>query len=89
MLNIPPTEDRLGKSPQRLVRYFVLLMAAVYIAVGIAFWLTAGSPSTGGIIQLGPGARRVLGSVFILYGFLRFWRGYQEHFSKKNLIDND
>ena len=89
MLNIPPTEERLGKSPQRLVRYFVLLMAAVYVTVGMAFWLTAGSPSTGGIIQLGPGTRRVLGSVFMLYGLLRFWRGYQEHFRKKTPTDND
>jgi len=84
MLNIPTTEERLGKSPQRLVRYFVLLMATIYLAMGISLWWTADTPSTGSIIQLGPTARRVLGSVFILYGLLRAWRGFQQFRTKKN-----
>ncbi|GAC1373613.1 MAG: hypothetical protein NVS3B25_17010 [Hymenobacter sp.] len=82
MLNLPTTEERLGKSPQRLVRYFVLLMAVVYIGLGIWLWWSATQPTVGGLIQLGPTVRRVLGSVFILYGLLRFGRGYQAHFRK-------
>ena len=83
MLNLPTTEERLGKSPQRLVRYFVLLMAVVYIGLGVWLWWSAGRPSGGGLIQLGPTTRRILGAVFILYGLLRFFRGYQTNFSKK------
>ncbi|WP_201983739.1 hypothetical protein [Hymenobacter rubidus] len=88
MLNLPTTEERLGKSPQRLVRYFVLLMALVYLGLGIWLWYTADTASGGGIIQLGPTARRVLGSVFILYGLLRFGRGYQTHFRTKPTVDD-
>ena len=89
MLNLPTTEERLGKSPQRLVRYFVLLMAVVYIGLGVWLWWSAGRPSGGGLIQLGPTARRILGAVFILYGLLRFFRGYQANFSKKLSSPND
>lgn len=89
MLNLPTTEERLGKSPQRLVRYFVLLMAVVYIGLGVWLWWSAGRPSGGGLIQLGSTARRILGAVFILYGLLRFFRGYQANFSKKLSSPND
>ena len=89
MLNLPTTEERLGKSPQRLVRYFVLLMAVVYIGLGVWLWWSAGQPSGGGLLQLGPTARRVLGSVFLMYGLIRFGRGYQAHFRKKPFSDNE
>lgn len=89
MLNLPTTEERLGKSPQRLLRYFVLLMALVYLGLGVWLWWTANTASSGGIIQLGPTVRRVLGTVFILYGLLRFGRGYQTYFRKKPLSDNE
>ena len=89
MLNIPTTEERLGKSPQRLVRYFVLAMALVYMGLGAWLWWSAGQPVGGGLIQLGPTARRILGSVFILYGLLRFFRGYQANFSKKTISNDD
>ena len=80
MLNLPTTEERLGKSPQRLVRYFVLVMALVYVGLGIWLLWSASRPTAGSIIELGPTVRRVLGIVFILYGLLRFGRGYQAHF---------
>ena len=89
MLNIPTTEERLGKSPQRLVRYFVLLMALVYMGLGIWLWWSAGQPSGSGLVQLGPTTRRILGSVFIGYGLVRFFRGYQASFSKKSNSEND
>ncbi|WP_345237692.1 hypothetical protein [Hymenobacter saemangeumensis] len=89
MLNIPTTEERLGKSPQRFVRYFVLIMALVYVSLGIWLWWTANTPTTGGLIQLGSTPRRILGSVFILYGMLRFWRGMQSSLRKKTTIDHD
>jgi len=90
MLNLPTTEERLGKSPRRLVRYFVLVMALVYMGLGVWLFLSAGGPVGGGLLQLGPIGRRVLGSVFILYGLLRFVRGYQANFRKKtNLNDNE
>ena len=89
MLNIPTTEERLGKSPQRLVRYFVLAMALVYIGLGVWLWWSATQPTGGGLLQLGPVGRRVLGSVFILYGLVRFGRGYQTYFRKKSLNDHE
>lgn len=82
MLNLPTTEERLGQSPQRLVRYFVLLMALVYLGLGIWLWWSATQPTGGGLLQLGPVFRRILGAVFIVYGLLRFGRGYRAHFRK-------
>ncbi len=90
MLNIPTTEERLGKSPQRLVRYFVLLMALVYLGLGAWLLWSAGQPASGALAQLGPMARRVLGAVFVFYGLLRFGRGYQQYFrNKSSLNDHD
>lgn len=87
MLDLPTTEERLGKSPQRLVRYFVLTMALVYLGLGVWLLWSAGNPTTGGIIELTPMTRRILGAVFILYGLVRFWRGYQAHFRKPSSPD--
>lgn len=90
MLNLPTTEERLGKSPQRLVRYFVLVMALVYLGLGVWLFWSAGGPASGGLLQLGSIGRRVLGGVFILYGLMRFIRGYQANFRKKtNLNENE
>lgn len=89
MLNLPTTEERLGQSPQRLVRYFVLLMALVYLGLGVWLWWSATQPAGGGLLQLGPVARRILGSVFIIYGLLRFGRGYQTHFRKSSSISSN
>jgi hypothetical protein len=87
MLNRPTTEERLGKSPQRLVRYFVMVMAAVYIGLGVWLWYSASQPVGAGLLQMGPTGRIILGAVFILYGAVRFYRGYQAHFSKTNTLD--
>ena len=90
MLDLPTTEERLGKSPQRLVRYFVLVMALGYLGLGAWLFLSVSEPASGGVVQLGATGRRVLGGVFILYGLLRFIRGYQVNFRKKtNLNDNE
>ena len=89
MLNIPTTEERLGKSPQRLVRYFVLVMALVYLGLGVWLFWSAGGPASGGLLQLGATGRRVLGGVFILYGLIRFVRGYQANFRKKITSNDD
>ena len=82
MLNLPTTEERLGKSPQRLVRYFVLTMALVYMGLGVWLWWTSAQTAIGSILPLGPTSRRILGTVFILYGAVRFYRGYDAHFRK-------
>ena len=87
MLNLPTTEERLGKSPQRLVRYFVLLMALVYLGLGIWLLWSASKPTSGGIIELSPTVRRVLGIVFILYGLVRFGRGYLTYFRNSSPSD--
>jgi hypothetical protein len=89
MLNLPTTEERLGKSPQRLVRYFVLVMALVYLGLGVWLFWSASEPSGGGLLQLGSTGRRVLGAVFFFYGLMRFIRGYQAHFRKKTNFDDN
>lgn len=89
MLNIPTTEERLGKSPQRLVRYFVLVMALVYMGLGIWLLYSASAPTGDGLAQLGPTARRILGSVLVGYGLLRFVRSYLADFRKKSTTDNE
>lgn len=88
MLNLPTTEERLGKSPQRLMRYFVLFMALVYVGLGVWLWWSVGRPAGDALVKMGPTAQRVLGSVFILYGLVRFSRAYQAHF-RKNPSPND
>lgn len=89
MLDLPTTEERLGKSPQRLVRYFVLVMALVYLGLGTWLFWSANEPVSGGVVQLGATGRRILGGVFILYGLLRFIRGYQVNFRKKTNLNDD
>lgn len=89
MLNRPTTEERLGKSPQRLVGYFVLVMGLVYTGIGIVLWWTASRPLSGMLQHLGPGSRRILGTVFIIYGILRVGRGLQSRFRKKSFSDHE
>ena len=85
MLNIPTTEERLGHSPQRLVRWFVLFMSAIYIALGVWLWLGATHLSAAGaLLPLNSTARHVLGAVFFLYGVIRFIRTYRLHFRKSD-----
>jgi polyferredoxin len=84
MLNLPTTEERLGKSPQRLVRYFVLFMAIVYVSIGVWLWWTSNRAVVSSIIPLPTSVRRILGSIFIIYGLIRFGRGYQGYFRKNS-----
>ena len=90
MLNIPTTEERLGKSPQRLVRYFVLVMALVYVGLGIWAWVSSyTAPNPDSIFQLGATPRRILGVVLVLYGLLRLGRVYMTHFRKQTPSPDD
>lgn len=83
MLDLPPTEERLGHSPQRLVRWFVLFMSLLYIALGVWLWLGASHPSAAGaLLPLNATARYFLGAIFFGYGLLRFVRTYRLHFRK-------
>lgn len=89
MSNRLTTEERLGKSPQRLVGYFVLVMGVVYTSLGIWLWWTAGRVLGGSLQHLGTGPRRILGTVFIVYGLLRLVRGLQGRFRKKPISDHE
>ncbi|MGI4740614.1 MAG: hypothetical protein ACRYG7_36040 [Janthinobacterium lividum] len=81
-MSLPTTEERLG-SPQRIVRYFTLIMSLVYAALGVWLWLTAQRQSAAGaLLPLGPKTRMVLGTVFILYGVIRFIRTISTQFRK-------
>ncbi|PJJ48721.1 hypothetical protein [Hymenobacter chitinivorans] len=78
MFDRPTTEERLNRSSSRgLVPYFTLLMALVYTGLGIMMWLPQAN-----IFALPTTTRRILGSVFIFYGILRFARTYRQHFQQ-------
>ena len=90
MANIPTTEERLGRSPQHLVRYFVLFMSLVYTGMGAWLAWTAGQPTSPAMthfaeIGLTDTRLRLLGLFFILYGLIRFTRSYRTHF--RNITD--
>lgn len=94
MPNLPTTDERLGQSPQRLVRYFVLLMSLVYIGMGAWLAWTAGQPASpvlAHLTQIGVnGSRlRLLGLFFILYGLFRFVRSYRTYFRNPTASDAD
>ena len=81
MAKIPTTEERLGRSPQRMVRYFALLMGIVYVGIGVAMWVLA-DRALNGILQMGATPRRILGTVFIIYGTVRLVRVFQANRQK-------
>jgi TRAP-type C4-dicarboxylate transport system permease small subunit len=94
MLNIPTTEERLGRSPRHIVRYFTLFMALVYAGMGA--WLVwtvsqPASPVTMHFAQIGlTGNRlRLLGLVFVIYGLVRFVRSYRANFRPSSSDTND
>lgn len=79
---IPTTEERLG-SPQRIVRFFALIMGLVYVALGTWLWYTASRPTpAGAVLPLGHKARLVLGTVFALYGLYRLVSTLRTQFRK-------
>jgi hypothetical protein len=77
MMNRPTTEERInaGTGSKSLIRYFLLFMTLVYIALGIYLWL-APPPA----LNLSLANRRILGGIFVFYGIIRFVRTYQQHF---------
>ena len=80
MLDLTPTEERLATSPkQRFSHYFMLVMATLYVGLGIFLWTEAAS-----VITISVGKRQLLGGIFVLYGIIRFVRTYQQHFKKRN-----
>ncbi|MGI4887129.1 MAG: hypothetical protein ACRYFR_19415 [Janthinobacterium lividum] len=94
MLNIPTTEERLGRSPRHIVRYFMLFMSLVYAGMGA--WLAwtvslPANPVTMHFAQIGlTGNRlRLLGLVFIIYGLVRFVRSYRANFRPSSSDAND
>lgn len=94
MSNLPTTEERLGRSPQRLVRYFVLLMSLVYMGMGGWLAWTAGQSAGPAMthfnsIGLTGNRLRLLGLFFILYGLVRFVRSYRAHFQNSTASDAD
>ncbi|AYA38277.1 hypothetical protein D3Y59_15240 [Hymenobacter oligotrophus] len=68
-----------GRSQRVAMRYFVLLMAAVYVGLG-AFLLAAPAH----MFALAPTARRVVGGLFVLYGLIRFFRTFRQHFRNRH-----
>ncbi|WP_212590445.1 hypothetical protein [Hymenobacter gelipurpurascens] len=80
MLDLTPTEERLATgSKQRFSHYFMLVMAIIYMGLGVFLWTEAAS-----VLTISTGKRQLLGGVFVLYGIIRFVRTYQQHFKKRH-----
>lgn len=78
MLDLTPTEERLATgSRQRFTHYFLLVMAVIYIGLGIFLFTEAAS-----VLTISTGKRQLLGLVFVFYGIIRFTRTYKQHFKK-------
>ena len=80
--------ERLLLMARKLLR-FTTVIAVPAVGLGVWLWVAADRPTTPGIIELGPTARRVLGAVFMLYGLVRFVRGYHTYFRKKTPSSDD
>ncbi|KUG06276.1 hypothetical protein [Solirubrum puertoriconensis] len=74
-------DDRVnrGQSQRVAMRYFVLLMAAVYVGLG-TFLLVAPAH----MFALPPTTRRIVGGLFVLYGLIRFFRTFRQHFRNRH-----
>jgi hypothetical protein len=78
MLDLTPTEERLATgSRQRFTHYFLLVMAVIYMGLGVFLWTEAAS-----VLTISEGKRQLLGGVFVFYGIIRFVRTYKQHFKK-------
>ncbi len=78
------TEERLGPS-QRPVRFFDLLRALAYLALGGWLMYTADRPlSSAALLPLGHTTRLVLGGLLVLYGVVRLVRALPFNFKKND-----
>ncbi len=81
------TEERLGPS-QQPVRFFDLLRAIAYVALGSWLLYTADRPlSSGALLPLGYKTRLVLGGLLVLYGIVRLVRALPFNFRKPRTDD--
>lgn len=83
------TEERLGPS-QQPVRFFDLLRALGYLALGSWLMYTADRPlSSAALLPLGHRTRLILGGLLILYGIVRLVRALPFKFRKSRPDDFD
>jgi hypothetical protein len=81
------TEERLGPS-QQPVRFFDLLRALGYLALGGWLVYTADRPlAAGALLPLSHNFRLVLGGILILYGVVRLVRALPFQFRKSRRDD--
>ena len=81
------TEERLGPS-QQPVRFFDLLRAIGYLALGGWLMYTANQPmSKGALLPLGYKTRLILGGILVLYGIVRLVRALPSQ-SRKSQRDD-
>lgn len=81
------TEERLGPS-QQPVRFFDLLRALGYLALGGWLAYTADRPlAAGALLPLSYKTRLVLGGILILYGVVRLVRALPFQFRKSRRDD--
>ncbi|WP_400192424.1 hypothetical protein [Hymenobacter sp. B81] len=63
-------DERIGQRPaQRVMRYFTLLMALVYMGLGVFLFM-----APDGMLTLSRTPRQIVGGLFVLYGLVRFVR---------------
>ena len=80
MIDRPPTNERLRPRGNRnFSQYFVLVMAVVYIGLGLYLLLSSVT-----IFTLPSTPRRILGALFVFYGIVRFVRTYRQNLRQSN-----
>lgn len=81
------TEERLGPS-QQPVRFFDIIRAIGYLALGSWLLYTANRPlSSGALLPLGYKTRLALGGILVLYGIVRLVRALPFQFRKSRPDD--
>ena len=73
-----PTSERIrrGDSVNNPVRWVKILMAVIYLCVGLYFIFFEKTMNEGLYLQL----RYLFGGLAIVYGLYRGWRAYADHF---------
>jgi hypothetical protein len=74
------TDERLNQQRQpQPMRYFMLLMAVVYMGLGTFLIL---APQ--GMFNLPRSTRQIVGGLFVFYGLIRFVRTIRQHFRQRH-----
>lgn len=62
----------------KIIKYFSLVMTLLYPALGLFIFFSSDER-----VRFDPTLKKMLGAVLIIYGIIRAYRVYQQHFKPK------